>query len=187
MGEGHNHVRSIFERWRRLEEDKAAISDDLKELFQEAKSAGFDTKALRLAFREAVKAENETDRDRELAALVDLYLSALGGTSDALARVIPAREDQSDQSPADTPSGPRGVGSQNAVDDVPAAGGDTASLHSPGQSTETVGEDEQARNEPVSPEPRPATPIHHGLTAEQVAERDALADQWEAKMLRRAQ
>ncbi len=78
---------SIFSRWRNLEDEKARISEDAKELFAEAKGNGFDPKALRLAFRTAAKsAEPETDADKATKALADVYLNALG-TPDALTRV----------------------------------------------------------------------------------------------------
>ena len=79
MTEGHNHVRSIFERWRRLEDAKREIADDLKDLFSEAKSHGFDTKALRAAFRQVVKDEERSAADNEHDALVDTYMAAIQG------------------------------------------------------------------------------------------------------------
>lgn len=124
MGEGHNHVRSIFERWRRLEEGKVAISDDLKELFLEAKSAGFDTKALRLAFREAVKAENETPRDRELAALVDSYMAALTGTAVATQARITRDDEQASGGQGDSPVRPGTTASSgSAAEEIPEPDG----------------------------------------------------------------
>lgn len=73
------HLRSIRERWERLEEDKKAIADDLKELFAEAKSNGFDPKALRLAFRTLAKDENETEADKATRETAELYMAALLG------------------------------------------------------------------------------------------------------------
>jgi len=87
MGEGHNHVRSIFEHWRRLEDGKREIADDLKDLFSEAKSHGFDTKALRAAFRQVVKDEERSADDDEHDALVGTYMAAIQGH----ARPAPAR------------------------------------------------------------------------------------------------
>ncbi len=84
--EAHAQLVSIFARWRNLEDEKHRISEDSRELFAEAKGAGFDGKALRLAFREAVKsAEPETDADKATRSLADVYLNALG-TNPALAR-----------------------------------------------------------------------------------------------------
>lgn len=69
-------LRTIIERVERLEEDKAAISEDLKEVYREAKGEGFETKIVRQIVRlrkqDAIKREEEQ-------ALLDLYLSAIGG------------------------------------------------------------------------------------------------------------
>jgi uncharacterized protein (UPF0335 family) len=73
-------LRSIRERWERLEEDKKAIGDDLKELFAEAKSNGFDPKALRLAFRTLAKDENETEADKATRETAELYMAAILGS-----------------------------------------------------------------------------------------------------------
>lgn len=82
-GIARDQLQSYFRRWDNLEQEKARISDDLKELFKEAKALGYDGKALRIAFREKVKAEDETDSDRELRAVVDTYLEALNAPSRA--------------------------------------------------------------------------------------------------------
>jgi uncharacterized protein (UPF0335 family) len=69
-------LRSFIERIERLEEDKAAIAGDLKDVYAEAKGEGFDTKAMRkivsLRKKDRVKLQEEE-------ALLDLYLSAIGG------------------------------------------------------------------------------------------------------------
>lgn len=71
-------LRSIYERWQRLEEDKAAISEDLKELFAEAKANGYEPKALRIAFRLKAKSEGpDAAEAAETAALVETYIAAL--------------------------------------------------------------------------------------------------------------
>ena len=80
---GHNQLRSIYARWERLEEEKRATAEDLKELFAEAKSNGYDTKALRAAFRLRALSEEKSAEQNEHEALVDLYLAGLGGTIDA--------------------------------------------------------------------------------------------------------
>ncbi len=72
-------IVNLFSRWRNLEDEKQRISEDSRELFAEAKGAGFDPKALRLAFREAAKAgEPETDADKATRSLADVYVNALG-------------------------------------------------------------------------------------------------------------
>lgn len=72
-----DQIRSAFKRWLNLEEEKARISDDLKEFFAEQKSLGHDTKAMRAAFRLKVKMDEANPEDAEHEALVDTYLSAL--------------------------------------------------------------------------------------------------------------
>ena len=68
-------LRSIIERIERLEEEKANIASDIKDIYTEAKSNGFDTKALRrvVALRKLDRAERE-----EADAILDAYLAALG-------------------------------------------------------------------------------------------------------------
>lgn len=69
-------LRTIIERIERLEEDKAAISGDLKEVYDEAKGEGFDVKILRKVVR--LRKQDKLKREEE-EALLDLYLSAIGG------------------------------------------------------------------------------------------------------------
>ncbi len=69
-------LKTIVERIERLEEDKAAVANDLKEVFSEAKGGGFDTKILRKVVR--LRKQDKAKRDEE-EALLDLYLSAIGG------------------------------------------------------------------------------------------------------------
>jgi uncharacterized protein (UPF0335 family) len=68
-------LRAIIERIERLEEDKAAVANDLKEVFAEAKGNGFDTKTLRKVVR--IRKQDRAKRQEE-EALLDLYLSAIG-------------------------------------------------------------------------------------------------------------
>ena len=77
---GHNSVakdqlKSIIERVERLEEDKAAIVTDIKEVYLEAKGNGYDTKALRAIVR--YRKEDAQDR-AEREAIFETYLAALG-------------------------------------------------------------------------------------------------------------
>lgn len=69
-------LRTIVERIERLEEDKAAIANDLKEVYSEAKGEGFDVKILRKVV--ALRKKDKVKLDEE-EALIDLYLSAIGG------------------------------------------------------------------------------------------------------------
>lgn len=69
-------LKSFIERIERLEEDKAAVSNDMKEVFAEAKGEGFDVKILRKVIR--LRKQDKVKREEE-EALIDLYLSAIGG------------------------------------------------------------------------------------------------------------
>ena len=68
-------LRSFVERVERLEEEKKTISDDIKDVYGEAKSRGYDVKVLR-----KVVSLRKQDRDEraEQEAILDLYLQALG-------------------------------------------------------------------------------------------------------------
>ena len=70
-----DQLRAIISRIERLEEEKAALSGDLREVYAEAKGNGFDVKALRAVVRLRKKDENER-REEEL--ILDTYLHALG-------------------------------------------------------------------------------------------------------------
>jgi uncharacterized protein (UPF0335 family) len=69
-------LKTIIERIERLEEDKAAVAADLKEVYLEAKGNGFDVKILRKVVR---MRKQDTAKRQEEEALIDLYLSAIGG------------------------------------------------------------------------------------------------------------
>ncbi len=68
-------LRSFIERVERLEEEKATIQGDVKEVFAEAKGEGYDTKVLRQVIR--LRKMDRAQR-QEQEALLELYLSALG-------------------------------------------------------------------------------------------------------------
>ena len=68
-------LKSFIERIERLEEDKAAIAGDIKEVMAEAKGEGFDTKILRKVVR--LRKQDKAKRQEE-EAILDLYLSAIG-------------------------------------------------------------------------------------------------------------
>lgn len=70
-----DQLRSIVERIERLEEEKQAIADDIKEVFAEAKGNGFDVKTLRTVVR---MRKIEAAERQEQEAMLDLYMSALG-------------------------------------------------------------------------------------------------------------
>ena len=66
---------SIVERIERLEEEKKTISDDISEVYAEAKGNGYDVKVLRKVIR--IRKQDKAKRQEE-EAILDLYLSALG-------------------------------------------------------------------------------------------------------------
>ena len=68
-------LRSLVERIERLEEEKAALTADIREVYSEAKGHGFDTKIIRQVVR--MRKLDKADR-QEQEAVLDLYLSALG-------------------------------------------------------------------------------------------------------------
>ena len=70
-----DQLRSLVERIERLEEEKAALSEDIKEVYAEAKGNGFDAKILRTVVR--LRKQDSSER-AEQEALLDLYLQALG-------------------------------------------------------------------------------------------------------------
>ncbi|MGC1710070.1 MAG: DUF2312 domain-containing protein [Methyloceanibacter sp.] len=75
-----DQLRTIIARVERLEEEKAALSADLKEVYAEAKGNGFDVKALRAVIR--IRKQDENKR-REAEAVLTTYLHALGMTAEA--------------------------------------------------------------------------------------------------------
>lgn len=70
-----DQLRTIVERIERLEEEKKAIADDIRDIYAEAKANGFDVKTLRTVVR--MRKVEATER-QEQEAMLDLYLSALG-------------------------------------------------------------------------------------------------------------
>jgi uncharacterized protein (UPF0335 family) len=74
-GTAQTQLKTIVERIERLEEDKAAVAADLKEVYAEAKGNGFDTKTLRKVVRYR---KQDRAKVQEEEALLDLYLSAIG-------------------------------------------------------------------------------------------------------------
>ena len=68
-------LKSVIERIERLEEEKKETAEQIKEVYQEAKSSGFDAKTIRKVVSLRKK---PTEERQEEEALLDLYLSALG-------------------------------------------------------------------------------------------------------------
>ena len=69
-----DRLRSLIERIERLEEEKKALSGDIRDVFAEAKSAGFDVKIMRAILK--LRKMNAADRD-EQEYLLDTYRKAL--------------------------------------------------------------------------------------------------------------
>ena len=69
------HLKAFLERIERLEEEKAALAEDIKDVYGEAKSNGFDIKVMR-----KIVAIRNQDRDKrnEEEEILGLYLTALG-------------------------------------------------------------------------------------------------------------
>lgn len=70
-----DQLRAFIERIERMEEEKAAISADVKEIYAEAKGNGFDTKILRLIVR--IRKQDANER-AEQEAVLEMYMAALG-------------------------------------------------------------------------------------------------------------
>ena len=75
VGIARDQLKSVIERIERLEEEKQAIADDIKEVYAEAKGNGFDTKIIRQVIR--IRKQDTAER-QEQEALLDVYLAALG-------------------------------------------------------------------------------------------------------------
>lgn len=77
---GHNSIAkdqlaSIVSRINRLEDDKKAIGDDIRDVYAEAQSAGLNPKAVRVIVR---RQRADAKKIAELEADVDLYMASLG-------------------------------------------------------------------------------------------------------------
>jgi uncharacterized protein (UPF0335 family) len=76
MSEPHtDQLRLLIERIERLNEEKKGISDDIRDVYSEAKAHGYDTKIIRAVIR--LRAMAEHDR-QEYQAILDTYMTALG-------------------------------------------------------------------------------------------------------------
>lgn len=76
-GNVNDRLRSFVERIERLEEEKAALAADIREIYAEAKSVGFDTKIMRQVIK--IRQMDQADRE-EQESLLDTYMAALGMT-----------------------------------------------------------------------------------------------------------
>jgi len=74
-GAAQAQLRQFVEQIERLEEEKKAISDDIKDKFSEVKSVGFDVKVVRQIIR--LRKKSQDDRQEE-EAILETYMHALG-------------------------------------------------------------------------------------------------------------
>lgn len=74
-GISSDQLQSIVQRLERLEEEKKSLAADIKEIYAEAKAAGFNTKILRTVIK--LRTLDRAER-QEQDSLIDLYLQALG-------------------------------------------------------------------------------------------------------------
>jgi uncharacterized protein (UPF0335 family) len=74
-GVAGDHLKSFIERIERLEEEKKALADDIRDVYSEAKANGFDAKVMRQIVKIRKMDKDELD---EQEALLDTYLLALG-------------------------------------------------------------------------------------------------------------
>src|SRR5215510_763981 len=70
-----DHLKAFVERIERLEEEKKALADDVRDVYAEAKANGFDTKALRSVIR---LRKQDVDERKEQEAILETYMHALG-------------------------------------------------------------------------------------------------------------
>ncbi len=74
-GVAGKRLLSFFDRIERLEEEKSALSEDIKEIFAEAKSAGFEVKIMRRIMK---LRKMEVEKRQEEDELINLYMAAIG-------------------------------------------------------------------------------------------------------------
>ncbi len=77
-GVAADRLKSIVSRIERLETERKALGEDVKDIYQEAKSAGFDVKALRQLIRER---KQDADERAERGVMLEIYRAALGDYS----------------------------------------------------------------------------------------------------------
>jgi uncharacterized protein (UPF0335 family) len=70
-----DHLKAFIERIERLEEEKKAIADDIRDVYAEAKANGFDVKAIRTIVR---LRKQDAEQRKEEAAILETYMHALG-------------------------------------------------------------------------------------------------------------
>jgi uncharacterized protein (UPF0335 family) len=73
-GVAAQELQQFVERVERLEEEKKAISDDIRDVYAEMKGRGFDVKAVRQIIK--IRKQDHSER-KEMEAILELYMSAL--------------------------------------------------------------------------------------------------------------
>lgn len=77
--QARDQLKAFIERIERLEEEKKTLADDIKDVFAEAKAAGYDTKALKAVIKERKQDQDEVRLQQQL---IDTYKHALGMLAD---------------------------------------------------------------------------------------------------------
>jgi uncharacterized protein (UPF0335 family) len=70
-----DHLKAFVERIERLEEERKALADDIRDVYAEAKGTGFDVKALRAIVR---LRKQDAEERKEHEAILETYMHALG-------------------------------------------------------------------------------------------------------------
>jgi uncharacterized protein (UPF0335 family) len=73
----NNQLQSVIERIERMEVEKAAVAEDIKQIYLEAKGNGFDTKIIRKVIAMRKKSAEEREAER---AMIEVYLGQLSDT-----------------------------------------------------------------------------------------------------------
>lgn len=75
QGDADKRLRSFIERIERLEEEKAELAEDIKEIYGEAKANGYDPKIMRKIVR---MRKMDVEKRKEEEALIEVYRNAVG-------------------------------------------------------------------------------------------------------------
>lgn len=97
-------LKSFIERIERLEEEKKALAEDIKEVYAEAKGVGFDIKIMRQIIK--IRKMDQDDLD-EQEALLDVYKRALG--------MLPDLTEETEEEPAEKKNRPKSAAAARGV------------------------------------------------------------------------
>lgn len=151
-------LRQFIERIERLEEEKAAIAADIKDVFSEAKGTGFDPKVMRQILKLRKKTEAEIQEEQ---ALLEIYMAALGMLGDTpLGQAAIRRLTRKPPKPGDDPpsAGGEAGGSGEPPDDrASSAEAPAAAESAPPEPTEADIEDAREAGRRAAREARPVT------------------------------